>query len=109
MQCSAGGVHDVHIKHPHFAAMRFSTPEVCIVAAQPRTAQPATSLPPLPCPPADEVHLVPQLCVLHPVPVALWRPLGGLHMALVSLAGPNVPWLLWWGASLPSLAVVLMR
>lgn len=38
-----------------------------------------------PWPLADEVHLVPQLCVLHPVPVALWRPLGGLGLAGIGI------------------------
>lgn len=30
------------------------------------------------CISAEEVHLLPQLCIRHPVPTALWRPLGTL-------------------------------
>ncbi|KAL4860046.1 Endoribonuclease Dicer 1 [Chlorella vulgaris] len=35
----------------------------------------------------DEVHLLPQLCIVHPVPIALWRPLGTLPALLWQLEG----------------------
>ena len=48
-------------------------------------------LPPhaLPCPtlPAEEVHLVPQLCVLHPVPAVLWPVLGTVSALMWQLEG----------------------
>ena len=36
---------------------------------------------------SDEVHVLPQLCVVHPVPAALWRPLGTLPALLWQLEG----------------------
>ena len=33
------------------------------------------------------MHLVPQLAVLHPVPAALWRPLGTLPALMWQLEG----------------------
>jgi hypothetical protein len=37
--------------------------------------------------PAEEVHVLPQLCVVHPVPAALWRPLGTLPALMWQLEG----------------------
>lgn len=36
---------------------------------------------------AEEVHLLPQLCIRHPVPTALWRPLGTLPALMWQLEG----------------------
>eukprot|EP00887_Chlorella_sp_A99_P002196 scaffold21.g2196.t1 len=41
-----------------------------------------SSIPPLP---AEDVHLVPQLCVVHPLPAALWHPLASLPPLLWQL------------------------
>ncbi|KAL4418837.1 hypothetical protein ABPG77_001500 [Micractinium sp. CCAP 211/92] len=35
----------------------------------------------------EEVHLLPQLCIRHPVPTALWRPLGTLPALMWQLEG----------------------
>lgn len=36
---------------------------------------------------AEEVHVLPQLCIAHPVPAALWRPLATLPALMWQLEG----------------------
>lgn len=58
-----------------------------MVTAENRCACRPTFLLPTRSSPADEVHVLPQLCIAHPVPVALWRPLGTLPALMWQLEG----------------------